>query len=97
MHRRLTAIVERDADGYVARCTEIDVASQGRNVAEARDNLAEALELFFETAPAEEVDRRLCGEVYVTQIEIAVGWGDQTLHRSATQEGVTPSCAEIHR
>ena len=73
MNRRLTAIVERDGDGYVALCPEVDVASQGRSVAEARDNLAEALTLFFESAPADEVDRRLRGEVYVTQVEVAIG------------------------
>lgn len=73
MNRRFTAIVERGGDGYVALCPEVDVASQGESVAEARDNLAEALALFFETAPAEEINRRLHGEVYVTQIEIAVG------------------------
>ena len=73
MNRRLTAIVEREGDGYVALCPEVDVASQGETVADARDNLAEALALFFETAPAEEVDRRLRSEVYVTQIEVAVG------------------------
>ena len=67
MTRRLTVIVERE--GYVALCPEVDVASQGTSVAEARDNLAEALALFFESAPAEEVDRRLRGEVYVTQHE----------------------------
>lgn len=50
MTRRLTAIVEREGDGYVALCPELDVASQGKTVAEARDNLAEALALFFETA-----------------------------------------------
>jgi len=39
----------------------------------ARENLAEALTLFFESASADEVERRLRGEVYVTQIEVAVG------------------------
>lgn len=73
MNRQLTAIVERDGDGYVALCPEVDVVSQGESVAEARDNLAEALVLFFETAPTEEIDRRLRGEVYVTQVEVAVG------------------------
>jgi hypothetical protein len=33
----------------------------------------EALELFFETAPPDEVSRRLSNEVYVTQLEVAVG------------------------
>jgi len=73
MNRRFTAIVEREGNGYVAICPEVDIASQGRTVAKARDNLAEALTLFFETAPAEEVDRRSRGEVYVTQVELAVG------------------------
>lgn len=73
MNRQLTAIVERDGDGYVALCPEVGVASQGEGVAEARENLVEALTLFFETAPAEEVVRRLHGEIYVTQVEVAVG------------------------
>ena len=62
MNRRLTTIVEREGDGYVALCPDMDVASQGDTVAEARDNLAEALTLIFETAGAEEVDRRLHSE-----------------------------------
>ena len=73
MNRRLTAIVEREGDSYVVLCPEVDVASQGETVAEARDNLAEALALFFETAPADEANRRRRGEVYVTQIGVVVG------------------------
>ena len=71
MTRHLTAIVEREADGYVALCPDVDVASQGDTVAEARANLTEALTLFFETASPEEIDRRLRGEIYVTQVEVA--------------------------
>ena len=73
MSRHLTAIVEREGDGFVALCPQVDVASQGLTVDEARENLAEALALFFETAPASEIDQRLRGEIYVTQIEVAVG------------------------
>ena len=73
MTRQLTAIIEREGDGYVALCPELDIASQGDTVAAARDNLQEALELFFETASAVEVEQRLRGEVYVTQVEVAVG------------------------
>ena len=62
MNRRLTAIVEREGDGYIALCPEVDVASQGDTVAESRENLREALTLFFETASAGEVDKRLRGE-----------------------------------
>ena len=73
MKTRLTAIVEREGDRYVSLCPEVDVASQGDTVTEARDNLVEALTLFFEAASAEEINRRLRGEVYVTQVEVAVG------------------------
>ncbi len=55
----LTTIIEREGDGYVALCPELDIASQGDTVAEARDNLIEAVELFSEVASAEEVLRRL--------------------------------------
>ena len=73
MHKQLTAIMEREGDGYVALCPELDIASQGETVEEARDNLREALELFFETASAAEVGERFHEEVYVTRMEIAVG------------------------
>ena len=57
----------------MALCPEVDVVSQGETVADARDNLKEALTLFFETASAEEIEGRLRGEIYVTQVEVAVG------------------------
>ncbi len=73
MQRQLTAIIEREGDGYVALCPEYDIASQGHTIEEARENLREALELFFQTASPEEVLTRRHDEVYVTQVEIAVG------------------------
>ena len=63
MTSQLTGIIEREGDGYVALCPELDIASQGETVAEARANLKEALELFFETASASEIQRRLRDEV----------------------------------
>ena len=73
MNRRLTVIVEREGDGYVAYCPEVDVVSEGNTVAEARENLAEALTLFFATASAEEAEGRLRDEIYVTHVDVAVG------------------------
>ena len=73
MTRQMTAIIEREGTGYIALCPELDIASQGDTVDEARNNLKEALELFFETASASEVQHRLHDEVYVTRVEIAVG------------------------
>ncbi|MFZ2448533.1 MAG: type II toxin-antitoxin system HicB family antitoxin [Syntrophobacteraceae bacterium] len=57
--RLFTGIIEREGDGYVALCPELDIASQGDTVEEARSNLVEAIELFFETADPSEVQRRL--------------------------------------
>ena len=71
--RQLTAIIERENDGYVALCPELDVASQGSTIEEARTNLQEALELFFETADPTEVKARLHSEIFVTRLEVAVG------------------------
>lgn len=69
--RQFTALIEREGDGYVSLCPELDVASQGDTVEEAKRNLQEALELFFETASAAEIAERLHGEVYVTSVSVA--------------------------
>ena len=59
MTHKLTAIIEREGDGYVSLCPELDIASQGDTVEQARENLKEALELFFETASRKEIKKRL--------------------------------------
>ena len=70
---KLTAIIEREGDGYVSLCPELDIASQGDNIEQARDNLREALELFFESASTEEIKHRLHNDIFVTQVEVVVG------------------------
>ncbi|MBI2894516.1 MAG: type II toxin-antitoxin system HicB family antitoxin [Deltaproteobacteria bacterium] len=71
--RSFTAILEREGDGFVALCPEIDVASQGGTLEEAMANLREAVELFLECADPQEVERRLHTEVYVTRFDAANG------------------------
>ena len=73
MIRRLTAIIQCEGDGFVALCPELDVVSQGDTIEAARQNLREALELFFECASAEEIRDRMASDVFVTQVEVAVG------------------------
>lgn len=70
---KLTAIIEREGDGYVSLCPELDIAGQGDTIEQARDNLREALELFFESASTEEIKHRLHNDVFVTQVEVTVG------------------------
>ncbi len=73
MRQKLTAIIEKENDGYVSLCPELDIASQDDTIEQARDNLKEALELFFETASQEEIKQRLHTDVFVTQVEVAIG------------------------
>jgi predicted RNase H-like HicB family nuclease len=70
---RLTAIIEREDDGFVGLCPEFDIASEGATIEEAKANLIEALALFFETASPSETARRSNREVFVTQVEVPVG------------------------
>ena len=70
---QFTAVIEREENMYVALCPELDIASQGKTVEEARENLQEAIELFFETASKREIRDRLHDEVFVTRLEVAVG------------------------
>jgi predicted RNase H-like HicB family nuclease len=56
---QLTAIIEREEDGYVATCQELGIVSQGNTVEQARLNLVEAVEGFLEVASPSEIRRRL--------------------------------------
>jgi predicted RNase H-like HicB family nuclease len=71
--QQFTAIIERERDGYVALCPELDIASQGDAAEEARSNLVEAIELFLDTAEPSEVENRLRSEVFITRVEVSVG------------------------
>jgi predicted RNase H-like HicB family nuclease len=71
--QQLTAIIEREGDGYVSLCPEVDIASQGDTIEIARKKLQEAVELFFETADRSEIERRQHSEIFVTRLEVEVG------------------------
>lgn len=71
--KQFTAIIEKEDNWYVSLCPELDIASQGSTIEEAKANLTEALELFFETASSDEIDERLHSEVFITRLEVVVG------------------------
>jgi predicted RNase H-like HicB family nuclease len=71
--KQFTAFIEREDSSYVALCPELDIASQGSTVEEARRNLKEAIELFFEVASEQEVRERFHDEVFITRLEVAIG------------------------
>src|SRR5204863_1794427 len=60
-----TAIIEKDGDLYVALCPELDIASQGTTIEDAKANLKGAVELLLECADPAAVRRRRRGEVFV--------------------------------
>lgn len=70
--RDLTAIIEREGNGYTALCPELDIASEGDSIEEARSNLVEALELFFESASESEIKHRLHDEVLIARVQVTV-------------------------
>jgi len=71
--QKFTAVIERENDGYVSLCPELDIASQGGTVEEAKANLTEAIELFLESADETEIKSRFRTEIFITQLEVAVG------------------------
>lgn len=56
---KLTAVIEREDDGFVATCPELGVTSQGRTVDEAELMIKEAVDLLLEEADETEIARRL--------------------------------------
>ncbi len=76
----LTAAIRKEKlsvgeDVYVALCLELDIASQGFSIEEAKMNLREAVELFLEAASPSELDRRLpnggdSSEVFTTSLDV---------------------------
>lgn len=70
MIRSLTAVLIREDDGFVALCPEVDVASQGNSIEDAKKNLREAVELFFECASPQEIEERLSSEAFVSSLEV---------------------------
>ena len=76
---QLTAIIEREEDGCVATCPEVDVVSQGGTVEEARMNLLGAVEGFFEAASPSEIKRRLKRETQINpKADYAAGGAEMT-------------------
>ncbi len=63
-----TVLIHKEEDAYVSFCPELDVASQGSTIEEAKNSLKEAIDLFLEHAPEEEKHRRIHSEIFVTTV-----------------------------
>jgi predicted RNase H-like HicB family nuclease len=56
---KLSAIITKEDNIFVAQCPELNIASQGDNENEAILNLKEAIELFLEDEDAKEVIKNI--------------------------------------
>jgi predicted RNase H-like HicB family nuclease len=68
MSIKVTVMVQKEEDWYVAKCLENSIASQGKTIEESLDNLKEALELFYENEKPE----LLNVQTFITTLEIAI-------------------------
>ena len=48
MSKSFTVAIQKEDDWFVAKCLENSVASQGKTMDEATENLREALSLYYE-------------------------------------------------
>ena len=48
MSVKVTVIIQKEENWYVAKCVENSVASQGTTIEDALTNLTEALQLYYE-------------------------------------------------
>ncbi len=55
--KTFTAIIQKDEDMYVAKCTEVCTVSQGPTIEDAVKNLKEATELYLEEFPIKKIAR----------------------------------------
>ena len=69
MTYRFSALITKENGWYVARCPELNVTSQGKDVESARSSLSEAIELYLETWGAPE--RPAEGESFWTTVEVS--------------------------
>jgi len=67
MSKSFTVAIQREDDWFIAKCLENNVASQGKTMDEATENLREALSLYYEdeTLP-------IFPQTYVTTMEVAL-------------------------
>ncbi len=68
----LTAVIEKEDNMYISLCPELDIASQGETPDDAKSNLIEALELFYETASENEISRRLHNELQISRVTVNI-------------------------
>ncbi len=68
MSIKVTVLIQKEDNWYVAKCLENSVASQGKTIEEALDNVREALELYYEDEPPDLIN----SPTYITTLEVVI-------------------------
>ena len=68
MSIKITVVVKKEDDWYVAKCIENSVTSQGETIEESLRNLQEAIELYYQDEKPE-IDNK---QVFLTTLEVAI-------------------------
>lgn len=73
MSYKINVVIEKDEYGYYAYCPELSgCQTQGDSVEEALLNIKEAVELYLETLPKDEIIVSLSKEIFTTSLEVQV-------------------------
>ena len=74
MKYKVSIVIEKDKYGYYAYCPQLEgCQTQGDSFEEVLSNIKEAVELYLETMPKDEVDALLSKEILNTSLEVKVG------------------------
>ncbi len=68
MSVKFTVIIQKEENWFVAKCVENDVASQGKTIEEAMENLSEAIALYYEDNELDDMST----PVFITTMEVAI-------------------------
>jgi len=73
MSYKTSVVIEKDEYGYYAYCPELSgCQTQGDSIEEVLINIKEAVELYLETMPKDEIMASLSKEILTTSLEVQV-------------------------
>ena len=72
MHFKGTIIIKKEEEWFVATCLDNNIASQGKTIDEATENLKEAIALYYEDEAKEEIMATENDRVYITTLEVVI-------------------------
>jgi len=73
MSYKVNVVIEKDECGFYAYCPELEgCQTQGDSIEEVLSNIKEAIELYLETLPKDEIKTFLSKEILTTTLEVQV-------------------------